>query len=207
MSDGVNFTLLPTWDEMDFSRNCTLYGNFLASFLMPNPWDPTEYLGGSYYLSVLLFLYSVPDNYYPSSYTTEEIQELYETITRWYMHNINHHLNPVTQIFETSDEFSEKVIWEPINNCPAEYCKALGYTGNADLTGIGVSDPEAMTCWAKADSRMTVGICVLLRRSRTRDDIFDCLYGMADSEMEEDQETGSEWTTTSLGIARSFQEG
>jgi hypothetical protein len=137
MSNGTDFPMLPTWDEMDFSRNCTAYGNFLASFLMPNPWNPREAIGGSYMLGIQFFYYSKPDTFqYPNS--SVEIEALFEDITAWYIRNIYDHYDPVTGYWYKSDDFLQRVIWDPIKSCPAAYCKALGYSGNADLTGIGV---------------------------------------------------------------------
>lgn len=141
MSNGTDFPMLPRWDEMDFSKNCTAYGNFLASFLMPNPWDQRETIGGSYMLGMEFFYYSKPDTFeYPSE--SQEIEAMFEQITAWYIRNIYDHFDPIDGYWYKSDEFKKRVLWDPVYKCPAEYCKAVGYTGNADLTGIGVSALE-----------------------------------------------------------------
>ncbi|KAB5517452.1 hypothetical protein GE09DRAFT_1230809 [Coniochaeta sp. 2T2.1] len=137
MSDGVNFTNFPAWEEMDFSQNCTVFGNWLASFLMPNPWDPRERMGGSLPLSISFFLSATPDNFTVPD-TAEGQQDLMVEINEWFTFNLYNYYNFTDEFWYLSEEFRERAIWAPLDFCPAEYCKALGYTGNADLTGIGV---------------------------------------------------------------------
>jgi hypothetical protein len=137
MSNGVNFTNLPSWDEMDFSKNCTLFGNWLSSYLMPNPWDNRQVLGASFPLSLDYFLSATPDTFtIPSS--ADEQQALILEINEWFAFNLFSYVDD-DGYWYLSDDFFNRAVWDPVGLCPAEYCKALGYTGNADLTGIGVS--------------------------------------------------------------------
>ncbi|KAL1872442.1 hypothetical protein VTK73DRAFT_1520 [Phialemonium thermophilum] len=138
MSDGTHFPDLPLWSQMDFSANCSLWGNWLAAFLLPNPWRPSEMLGGSYPLGISLFAQSSPADFFDSSNMTST--ELFGIISAWYSWNIfNHWVGSDTDGFwNWTSEFATNVIEAPIASCPEEYCKAVAYTGNADLTGIGV---------------------------------------------------------------------
>lgn len=134
MSDGEFYTDFPPWDQMDFSRNCTAYGNWLASFLMPNPWQKDQKLGGSYPLSIHFVLESIP----PGFEFNATGQDLIVRISQWFTYNLYNRYNKTDQLFYLSDEFFNRAIWAPTETCRAEYCKAMAYTGNADLTGIGV---------------------------------------------------------------------
>ncbi|EON96330.1 hypothetical protein UCRPA7_8153 [Phaeoacremonium minimum UCRPA7] len=42
------------------------------------------------------------------------------------------------QLWDSNPVWLEHAINKPMDKCPAEFCKALGRTGNADVTGIGV---------------------------------------------------------------------
>lgn len=137
MSDGVHFTNLPLWEDMDFAQNCTVFGNWLSSFLMPNPWDTREKMGASFPLSIEYFLTATPSNFSVPE-APDDQQALMIEITEWFTFNLYNHLNGTDDFWYLSDEFLERAVWTPLEYCPAEYCKALGYTGNADLTGIGV---------------------------------------------------------------------
>ncbi|ERT01667.1 hypothetical protein HMPREF1624_02919 [Sporothrix schenckii ATCC 58251] len=45
---------------LDFARNCSAYGQWLAAFIAPNPWNPAEALGGSIPLTILLVSNALP---------------------------------------------------------------------------------------------------------------------------------------------------
>jgi hypothetical protein len=138
MSDGVNFVNFPRWDEMDFSRNCTAFGNWLAAFLVPNPWNPTESLGGSFGLSITLFVESLPTDFkFPEN---SSVPVLSGEIGEWFTWNLINVYNKSADTWDMNPQFQQRVFVDPIENCPVEFCKAVGYTGNADLTGIGVSE-------------------------------------------------------------------
>jgi hypothetical protein len=137
MSDGANFTDLPLWEEMDFSQNCTVFGNWLSSFLMPNPWDSHEKMGGSIPLSIDFFVSATPSSFVVPD-AADEQQALMLEINEWFTFNLYNYLNETDGYWYLSDEFIDRVVRTPVEHCPKEYCKAMGYTGNADLTGIGV---------------------------------------------------------------------
>jgi hypothetical protein len=149
MSDGGNFTDFPLWEDMDFSQNCTLYGNWVASFLMPNPWDPRSKMGGSIPLGIDYFVSATPSDFViPDSPSGE--QALMMEINRWFTFNLYNHFNETDGFWYLSDEFLKRAVSMPVVTCSKEYCKALGYTGNADLTGIGVSYSQHLVSLADA---------------------------------------------------------
>ncbi|KAL2879320.1 hypothetical protein SGCOL_005448 [Colletotrichum sp. CLE4] len=43
-----------TWEQLDFNRNCTNWGQWLAAMLQPDPWDPKSLRGMSLQLSMAL---------------------------------------------------------------------------------------------------------------------------------------------------------
>lgn len=137
MSDGVLFTSLPTWDQMDFRQNCSLYGNWLASYIMPNPWDTSERVGASFLLSLDYFIASTPVSWdLPTA--AERQQKVLQDISSWFTYHMYNFYNSTDGYWYISEEFKLRAIEEPVESCPAEFCKALGYTGNADTVGIGV---------------------------------------------------------------------
>lgn len=186
MSDGVHFTNFPLWEDMDFAQNCTVFGNWLSSFLMPNPWDTREKMGASFPLSIEYFLTATPSNFsYPE--TPDDQQALMIEINEWFTFNLYNHLNGTDDFWYLSDEFLERAVWTPLEYCPAEYCKALGYTGNADLTGIGVSQ----MCHRGSGMRLiNLGARLILRRSHTRDLLPVRIHSLADQHMAQSQAQG-----------------
>lgn len=71
---------------MNFTRNCTLYGNWLATFLQDNPWDPDSTLDGSAWLLVNYFESALPGNYsFPSSWSSGEE---FGMVLDWYGWNL-----------------------------------------------------------------------------------------------------------------------
>lgn len=63
MSDGVNFTAFPLWEDMDFTKDCSLYGNWLYSFLKENVWNPAESFDGSALVTIYYFKSALPESY------------------------------------------------------------------------------------------------------------------------------------------------
>lgn len=140
MSDGVYFPELPLWEDMDFAANCTIWGNWLSSVFLPNPWNKAETLGGSYVLGLELFADSSPVDFYDISLASNmTVSETFARISQWYTWHSYYYFNETEDIWQYSPEFLSNVVFYPISECQAAYCKAMGYTGNADLTGIGVS--------------------------------------------------------------------
>lgn len=87
-----------------------------------------------------------------------------------------------------TDEFYHNVYQAPISWCHPEYCKALGYTGNMDLTGIGVS-LESSTLLIRFFTHLLpfvhegltlmcfyAGLLSVLYRGLSRHNVFDRLH-------------------------------
>lgn len=59
MPDVANFRGLLRWENLDFGANCSVWGNWLATFVLPNPWNPVESLDGGNSLTLQLMIASV----------------------------------------------------------------------------------------------------------------------------------------------------
>lgn len=73
---------------MNFTQNCTLYGNWLSTFVQDNPWDKNNYtrLGGSAWLIVEYFNSALPSNYTrPHNWTRAQYRG---AILDWYGWNL-----------------------------------------------------------------------------------------------------------------------
>lgn len=138
--------MLPSWDEMDFAANCTTWGNFVSSFVEPNPWADDNVLLGSYQTTIELFEASAPVGTFDTGeFGNLTALEQRAKIAEWYTWNVYGTLIPVDENlvqFNQSTPFWIHVGALPIEKCQDEYCSALGYTGNTDLTGVGVSRPS-----------------------------------------------------------------
>ncbi|EXF78270.1 hypothetical protein CFIO01_00265 [Colletotrichum fioriniae PJ7] len=121
-----------TWEQLDFNRNCTNWGQWLAAMLQPDPWDPKSTRGMSVQLSMSLYSTAMPKGY----------ETTYSEVSYWFAYNMYHtpypenSSDPSYYLFST--RFNETVLWGPKEHCEAEFCKAVGYTGSQDLCGIGV---------------------------------------------------------------------
>ncbi|KAF9873722.1 hypothetical protein CkaCkLH20_08832 [Colletotrichum karsti] len=125
------------WDQLDFNRNCTAWGQWLAGLVQPDPWDPSINRGMSMELSMLLFLNALPDNY-TVNYT---LPTWYADVSSWFAYNMMHTPVPADgdpKYYLFSDRFNTRILQGPKVKCEAEFCKAVGYTGSQDLCGIGV---------------------------------------------------------------------
>ncbi|WQF77305.1 hypothetical protein CDEST_02319 [Colletotrichum destructivum] len=121
-----------TWEQLDFNRNCSYWGHWLSAMLQTDSWDPKTTIGMSvesameYYASAM-----------PKGYTTT-----FDEVAKWFAYNMYH--TPVPENSESPDyylfskRFNDTVLYGPKPHCPTEFCKAVGYTGNQDLCGIGV---------------------------------------------------------------------
>ncbi|KAL0935938.1 uncharacterized protein CTRU02_208153 [Colletotrichum truncatum] len=127
-----------TWDQLNFHSNCTAWGQWLGALVQPDPWQPSQTRGNSLELSAALFFYSVPKH----SLQADQLSTLYVEIASWFTYNMAHTPVPAGEAFPDywlfSPNFTSLVINDPKQKCAAEYCKAAGYTGSQDLSGIGV---------------------------------------------------------------------
>ncbi|CAK7211615.1 hypothetical protein SBRCBS47491_001184 [Sporothrix bragantina] len=145
--------VFPGWDQLNFSRDCSAYGQWLAAFIAPNPWTPDEALGGSIPLSIKLLASALPpgwtfhDN---SSSTGGENITVLEAVTssagtayfsdamQWFVAHMYTTWNETDQLWYADPDFVDNVVWAPSIKCDREFCKAIAFTGNADLSGIGI---------------------------------------------------------------------
>lgn len=85
MSDGLHFTEFPPWEKMDFSKNCSVWGEWFATYQSPSPWDDTQYLDGDVKTIFALFNSSLPDDWHPPDNWTTGIY--YGNVLDWYGFN------------------------------------------------------------------------------------------------------------------------
>lgn len=86
MSDGEHFAEFPLWANMDFSKDCKAYGNWLSTFLEPNPWNKSQYLDGDATLIVDYFTSSLPQNWTkPENWTHGDYAS---RVLEWYGWNL-----------------------------------------------------------------------------------------------------------------------
>ncbi|CAK7198225.1 hypothetical protein SEUCBS139899_000883 [Sporothrix eucalyptigena] len=146
-------SIFPDWSQLDFARNCSSYGQWLAAFIAPNPWTPEEALGGSIPLSIILMSHSLPpgwtfnDSSAPNSTGGQGWAETIESpagtayfsdVMQWFVAHIYHTYNASNNLWYADPQFVDNVVWSPADKCGREFCKAIAFTGNADLSGIGI---------------------------------------------------------------------
>jgi len=134
--------VVPGFDQLNFASNCTIYGQWLSALITPDPWEPNLSLGGSIALSLLYLSSALPNDWQLPSWAEEANITLVDLPTiamEWWAMNFFSYLNETDQMFWPDPLFLNRTIWDVKEKCPAAFCKAVGYTGNADLTGIGVS--------------------------------------------------------------------
>ena len=137
--------LIPSLSELNFSQNCTLYGEWLSVLITPNPWEPTLTLGGSITISILYLLSAFPEGWKAPAWAIEANATEADVFTaemEWWTRGFFSYYNETDELYWPDPEFVNRTIWDPKEACPAAFCRAVGYTGNADLTGIGVSRPR-----------------------------------------------------------------
>ncbi|TLD32709.1 hypothetical protein PspLS_01004 [Pyricularia sp. CBS 133598] len=128
----------PKWDKMDFGKNCTVYGKWLTTFFTKNRADKKLFLGPNLADTPEFVLKALPDNFSLEDPTMNGIV-LTTELNSWFSANL-------AEWAETADIEDEnflfsvvfKPIFKPIDNCKSEFCEAVGFIGNADMTGIGV---------------------------------------------------------------------
>jgi hypothetical protein len=139
MSDGVNFVQFPPWEQMNFSSNCDIWGNWLGVVLLPNPSQPDNSIGPAFTTSIDLFTAALPANATFPENTT--LQEYHSQILDWYIFNIYAQETPITYgPWNLTKGFLTNVLQYPaLDHCTDKFCQAMALQGNSDLTGIGVS--------------------------------------------------------------------
>lgn len=144
--------VIPGWDQLDFARDCSAYGQWLAAFIAPNPWTPDEALGGSIPLSIVLMSNALPPGWVFNDTSvdggvalnaTEVVQSsagtaYFSSVMQWFVAHLYATYNDTDGQWYADSEFVDHVVWEPASRCGREFCKAIAFTSNADLSGIGI---------------------------------------------------------------------
>ena len=146
--------VFPGWDQLDFGRNCSAYGQWLAALIAPNPWKPQEALGGSIPLSIVLMTHALPPGWtfndtsssgggsepFNATATTESPAgtAYFRDVMQWFVDHMYATYNETNGLWYADPDFVANVVWDPATRCTREFCKAIAFTGNADLSGIGI---------------------------------------------------------------------
>ncbi|CAK7271196.1 hypothetical protein SEPCBS119000_004477 [Sporothrix epigloea] len=150
MATGSN--VFPGWDQLDFARNCSAYGHWLAAFIAPHPWTPEEALGGSIPFSIAFMTSALPPGWVFNGSSlgggaalnaTEVVRSpagtaYFGSVMQWFTAHMYTTYNATDDMWYMDPEFADRVVWEPAYRCGREFCKAIAFTGNADLSGIGI---------------------------------------------------------------------
>ncbi|EPE02201.1 hypothetical protein F503_06117 [Ophiostoma piceae UAMH 11346] len=143
-------TPLPSWSQLNFSRNCTAYGQWLSAFISPNTWNRADSLGGSIPLSIELFNSALPEGWVytsnqsgtPTNWTlgvsTAAEQQYFGDVLKWFTTHLYSTYNATEGQWYVDIDFVDNVVWDPADKCPNAFCKAIAFTGNADISGIGI---------------------------------------------------------------------
>ena len=159
MSDDEPFSNLPGWEDLDFAADCDAWGNWLATFIQPNTWDPATSLDGSFATSLVLYQ-AASESAFAASPALENTphQKLAGDILGWWAYHLYGMVilddNETVSVDQNAD-FMQHVIVAPSEKCPDEMCKAFGFSGNDDITGIGVSSSHtASSCPSRICSQL-----------------------------------------------------
>lgn len=137
-STWVNVTdlVFPPMEQMTFGNDCSIYGQWYTGLTTPNPWNPSDGLGGSIQLSIAYLWDALPMGWeYPENVTEAMV---FSQMVQFTTDNLYWSFDEDEQLWDSNPVWLEHAINKPMDKCPAEFCKALGRTGNADVTGIGV---------------------------------------------------------------------
>ncbi|KAL1847102.1 hypothetical protein VTK73DRAFT_157 [Phialemonium thermophilum] len=122
MSDGVRFLDLPPWSQMNFSRNCTVWRDWMSVIATPIATNPEDSVGPSIPQGIELFAAAAPANLSLPANKTEG--EFYATIAEWYTYNIFYTWDAAAGQWNQTPDFYQRVLIEPMAACPDEYCEA-----------------------------------------------------------------------------------
>lgn len=146
----TTLTPFPSWSQLNFSRNCTAYGQWLSTLIAPNTWNKADTLSGSITTSIELFNSAIPDGWVftsnasgtPTNFTldapTVYDTEYFGDVLQWFTTHLYSAYNATEGQWYADADFVNNAVWDPADKCPNEFCKAIAFTGNADLSGIGV---------------------------------------------------------------------
>lgn len=127
----------PKWQDMDFGKNCSLYGLWLALYATAPQLDKSGVVGPSMMLTPALVNQALPADFtLPANESQPALGTFTTELNTWFYENMVEFDEKGDMI--VNEDFLGHVIIDPIGNCQVEYCKAIGLIGNPDMTGIGV---------------------------------------------------------------------
>lgn len=137
------FPLIPPIEDFDFAKNCTLWGNWLATWFLPNPWDRYQGLMGGLAPSLMLIEGAFPPDVLSNIEQEMSSANITAKVSEWWTYTVwssfTFENGGSAAELDMQSDFVKYVLEPGINKCPDEVCKAQANTGNADITGIGVS--------------------------------------------------------------------
>lgn len=116
----------PDWTDCDPARDCSLFGEWAAYISRNGLFNAPIALTDSYVRSIL------PLGFSPEP-TQLQTLEWYADIVNNYEGGVEEYQGIFQQIFDTAQGV-----------CRAEYCGSIGFQGNADVAGIGVSPTDPL---------------------------------------------------------------
>jgi len=107
----------PPWERLNFTRDCTLTGEFLGQYFSKPTSPPSISVVIQYFTSAMPLDVDI---------SVGQIVEWYYVVER--------------QIMDLQNvEVRQHVLITPRKICEAEFCTRFEWQGNADISGIGVS--------------------------------------------------------------------
>lgn len=83
--NGKHFPYFPPLENMNFTNDCSAWGEWLATYLSPSPWNSTEFLDGDARTIIKLFNSSLPTYWHvPLNWTSAEY---HANVLEWYGFN------------------------------------------------------------------------------------------------------------------------
>src|SRR3569833_635415 len=116
----------PPLDEVNFSKNCTAYANFAHS------WNDDDNMSRGSVGAIIDYFYGALSERQRNESVTAGM------IIDWFLQAKG--LGPTV-----SSDFSLFVLDIPFRTCSRETCAAMKWTGNADISGVGVRSPRGLT--------------------------------------------------------------
>lgn len=141
----------PGNEQLDFGRNCTLYGMWLAAFMSPDRWNQ-DYgwaLGINTMRSIVLLNASLPLGWQPPSVNQAANWWVEAYIPSSNITNCPVFPPPDSYCYQWQQHwlsFNQYLFVIPAQKCKAQMCKAMARTGNPDLAGIGVRKSSRSSC-------------------------------------------------------------
>ncbi|KAI6579463.1 hypothetical protein MCOR06_010058 [Pyricularia oryzae] len=129
----------PNWKETDFSKHCEKYGNWLTAYTTAYRGDKKAVLGPTLELTPGFVWMGMPKNFTHADGSVSDLSDIglngVTELNSWFLGNLQKTDENGTAL---NEEFLFHTIFGPFDKCTEEYCKAIGFLGNADMTGIGV---------------------------------------------------------------------